>query len=110
MKKTWTYVAALLVFVFTPGALQVVGAASGMLTSRRHVETTDKPRHPEPFSEGHCAGLVHTCLCHVSGGVQALSFTCLLDAPAFRSLGLLDHTPGILPSGHSMNIFRPPIC
>lgn len=110
MRKLYPYVAAVLLYAFTPGLCELAEVAVHFVETG-DVHASDQERHAEhgdSKSKGQDGGECHTCICHAHTVFVAPMQATLVPIPVEREMTLFVRIDGAS-DGAIRELFRPPI-
>lgn len=108
VSRVVSLIAIILVFMLTPGAVELVENAAHMVSEGHSAHAFDDAGHTPEGDEHGCSGTFHACSCHASPVfiVGQSSLAVSMACPATTS-HLVDHGAR-LTRGYDLGVFRPP--
>jgi len=100
--------AFVLAFALFPGATEIVENATHLVTSGHTAHAVDDSDHVPQGDEHGCSGTTHVCACHTSVSFVVSNEGFVLPAAVVLKLSLHGDTAGLLATGYSLGVYRPP--
>lgn len=109
MRRMLPYVAALLVYVMTPAAGEVVENAVHLVLTGHTAHALHDGAHQPDSPEHGCSGPFHICHCHSSVSFTAPCVAVDVGAPFPRDVEVVWFDHDVPSEAHRDGVFRPPI-